>query len=420
MPENVPQPLRLTDLAEFLEVETFTGSFRELILPLLAEHPATGPLVAELEALRLRYCHPRPRCLAWELETAEASLEVLLASEAPVAVLLEAEEIRNSWVLCMRLLETALAVAAENPERGRRLAEAARDLARRLPPESIPADHRRQLEALAWAHVGNTWRIPGHLRQAQASFTKATHLLATSVNPGLAAELLVLHASLLQYRRRLAEARNALKTALRLNGKAPRADIRGRIRMQWASFAYEAGKPQAALRHTRKALRDLTPEAYPRWYAGAANNEAFFLSCCGEPAAALERLAAQRPVLERHGSRADLYYADWCAAAALRQLGRLEEAVVRYEAARRGFRQLGRAYHVAVVTLELATLYLEQGQLAAVKQLAAEALPEFTKQGVHREAQATLELFRQAVLAEQVQLAQVRGWLERLGARGRG
>ena len=419
MLKEVPEPLRLTDLAEFLEVETFTGSFRELILPLLAEHPATAPLVAQLEALSIRYCHPRPRCLAWELETAEASLDVLLASEMPVAVLLEAEEIRNSWVLCMRLLEASMDVASDDPGHGRHLAEYARDLAQRLPEASIPVEQRQQLESLAWAHIGNAWRIPGELQRASSSFGKAESLLKAGANSGLAAASLALEACLLRDQRKLNDARLAIKRALQLDAKRPRTRTQVGCLMNLASLAYEAGDPQAALRHTRKAMRDLTPETYPRWYAEAVNNEAFFLSCCGEPTAALARLSEHRSTLERHGSRADLCRADWCTAAALRQLGRFDEAVSRYETSRRGFGELGRDLHAAVVTLELATLHLEQGEMAAVKQLALKALPELNKEGLNREAQATLELFRQAVLAETVQLAQVRQWLEHLGSRRR-
>ncbi len=73
-------------------------------------------------------------------------------------------------------------------------------------------------------------------------------------------------------------------------------------------------------------------------------------------------------------------------------------------------------YEAAVVALELASLYLEQGRTADVKRLVAEMIPIFNALEVQPEALAALILFRQAVKREAVTVALVRevvGFLEK-------
>jgi hypothetical protein len=62
------------------------------------------------------------------------------------------------------------------------------------------------------------------------------------------------------------------------------------------------------------------------------------------------------------------------------------------------------------VSLELATLHLEEGRTRLVKELAGEMLWIFKSQNVHREALAALALFRHAALAEKAQAE----WTRRL------
>jgi len=65
-------------------------------------------------------------------------------------------------------------------------------------------------------------------------------------------------------------------------------------------------------------------------------------------------------------------------------------------------------YDEALVSMELAGLYLEQGRTADVKELVLEMEPVFRDQGVHEEAQKALALFRRAVEMETVTLELVR------------
>jgi hypothetical protein len=61
-------------------------------------------------------------------------------------------------------------------------------------------------------------------------------------------------------------------------------------------------------------------------------------------------------------------------------------------------------YDAALVTLELAVVFLREGTTAMVKTLAAHMKPIFQSQGVHREAMAALTLFRKAAEQEKATL----------------
>ena len=94
----------------------------------------------------------------------------------------------------------------------------------------------------------------------------------------------------------------------------------------------------------------------------------------------------------------------WVRGKIARGLGQLKLAETRFLAARDGFLAEGVPYDTALVSLELALLYAEQGRTAELKRLAAEMVPIFTSRHIHREALAALTFLRQAVEAEEASL----------------
>ena len=69
-------------------------------------------------------------------------------------------------------------------------------------------------------------------------------------------------------------------------------------------------------------------------------------------------------------------------------------------AARDGFLAEGIPYDTALVSLEIATLYAEQGRTAELKRLAAGMVPIFSSLHIHREALAALAFLTQALESE--------------------
>jgi tetratricopeptide (TPR) repeat protein len=97
-------------------------------------------------------------------------------------------------------------------------------------------------------------------------------------------------------------------------------------------------------------------------------------------------------------------------------LGQLRQAEVQLSAARDGFMVEGIPYDTALVSLELAQIYAQEGRTEELKRISAEMLPIFASRHIHREALAALAFFRQAVEAEKASvelIANVAAYLRR-------
>jgi hypothetical protein len=75
---------------------------------------------------------------------------------------------------------------------------------------------------------------------------------------------------------------------------------------------------------------------------------------------------------------------------------------------RGGFVRQGIGYDAAMVSLDLARMYLKEGRTADVQRLAGEMVAIFAAQDVHREATAALLLFQEAARREEVTAGLVR------------
>lgn len=97
-------------------------------------------------------------------------------------------------------------------------------------------------------------------------------------------------------------------------------------------------------------------------------------------------------------------------------LGNAVRAESLFLKAREGFLAEGISYDTALISLELATLYAEQGRTADLKRLAEEIVPVFASRKIHREALAALAFLKQAIEAEAASLeviARVAAFLKR-------
>ena len=85
-------------------------------------------------------------------------------------------------------------------------------------------------------------------------------------------------------------------------------------------------------------------------------------------------------------------------------LGRTQQGIDHLSQVRAEFVSRKIWFDAALVTLELAVVFLRQGRTDMVKTLAVHLGPIFKANGVHREAMAALTLFRKAADQEKVTL----------------
>jgi hypothetical protein len=84
--------------------------------------------------------------------------------------------------------------------------------------------------------------------------------------------------------------------------------------------------------------------------------------------------------------------------------GNRKQAISILAQVRDEFLRCGLAQDGALVSLEMAVLYLEMGRTAEVRILTRQMAPIFKAQGIHREILAALTLFRDAAESESVTL----------------
>jgi hypothetical protein len=125
-------------------------------------------------------------------------------------------------------------------------------------------------------------------------------------------------------------------------------------------------------------------------------------------------LAGVRRLALQFGKRLNLVRLVWLEARIFSGLGRPEEAEPLFEQVRKEFLARGIAFDTALVSLEMAVIYEEQGRTAEVKTLARELVPVFREQRVSRETLATVTLFQKAVETETLTVEMAKRLLEDL------
>src|SRR4029078_11802775 len=114
------------------------------------------------------------------------------------------------------------------------------------------------------------------------------------------------------------------------------------------------------------------------------------------------------------GNQLDLIRLQWVEGRLAAGLGRLAEAEAALEHVRGELVARGIAYDAALVTLELAILYAEQGKTKKVQEVSEHLVVMFQAQGVRREALATFKMFCEAVAQEAVTAELLRNLLAEL------
>lgn len=315
-----------------------------------------------------------------------------------------------SWGLCELLCRQSRETATRDAVQAVELAELAVLVADRLPPNSpFEPEWLLELQALAWAYLGNARRVLGELRSAEEAFSRADELWtlgeAEVGDPlGYGPVLLDLQASLFRAQRRFREAAMYLDqvVAAYRDGRPEVRDahLAGRALVNKAYTLDQMGEPERAIEALREAapLVDLKRDA--RLFLCLQHNLLLFLTNLGRHREAAALLPKVEALTREAGSALDLVRLRWAEGRIAAGLGQTARAVELFRSVRQDFLAQGIGYDAALVSLELAALYAREEKTAEMKELAAEMLPVFQSRDVHREALAALAVFQQAAARE--------------------
>ena len=309
-----------------------------------------------------------------------------------------------TWAVCEALAEQSADAASDDADRALALAALALWVAGQVADDAL----RPQCEAFARGILGNARRVRSDLRGADADLALALRLWQEQEAAGApqlldGTRLLDLQATLRIDQRRLPEARALLAEAAAR--AAPGLPL-GRILVKDAYALELLGDYHGALETLRRAA-PLIPETEVRQRWCVQFNEITNLCHLGETAEAERLLPGLRALAAEVNYKLDGVRQRWLEARVDAGVGRRQKAVEALSSVRAHFAEKKIRYDEALVSLELAGLYLEQGRTADVKRLVRLMAPVFEAEGIHAEAKKALALFHQAVELETVTLALV-------------
>jgi tetratricopeptide (TPR) repeat protein len=347
-----------------------------------------------------------------EIESAAGLLEELAATPSPERPERIRTEVRfHALKPCDLLLKRSRDSWFRDPARAVELARLAVEIADWLDVgyygESLVEDER----AIAWAHLGNAYRIASDLRSAEEALLHAEeHHKRAGEDALTGAQILSFLASLRTSQGRFDEAAELLDQAIPVYREARDRHLEGKALIQKGIASGLGGRPERAIQLIQRGLSRIDNLEEPRLLVSAQHNLIGFLNESGRSEQALKVLEQTRSLYLTLGEQTHLIRLRWLEGRIARDLGRLDQAEAALREARDGFIERGIGFDAARVSLDLATVYLQQGRTAELKRLAAEMVPVFESRDVHQEALAALLLFRQAADAEEVTL----GLLERI------
>lgn len=307
----------------------------------------------------------------------------------------------HTWGVFERLLEESRKEGAQNPYLGEDLACLALDLSEHIDPATYGVEAIEDLRGRAWAYIGNARRVQSDLRGAQEALDRAlVHLRQGTREPWERAVWLDLKASLLRAQRRFDEATRLLRRALVLFLAVGDRHRAGRTLVSMDIVFHHAGQPEKGIPLLYRALDLIDPAQEPHLLLIAKHNLIDDLAESGRHMEAQRLLLKIRSLYGRFDEPWIQNRLVWVEGKIARGLGQPDRAEEIFQAAKVRFLNMSSAYDVALVSLDLAGLYTEQGRTAELKRLAEEMVPIFASLQIQRETLAAFTLWQQAVQAE--------------------
>jgi tetratricopeptide (TPR) repeat protein len=304
------------------------------------------------------------------------------------------------------LIQESRRCTPEDPGEAYHLAELARFIIHRSPgtPESF------DLVALATASMANASRAGGDLRQAEEHFQYARYVITHQgvTAPGVIAQIDSLEGSLRIDQRRFPQAEALLTRAAMLCRISGAAVETVRILLKLGTMYFQQGDLGRAVETTRAALEALPQEADLRLYLSGRHNLATYLTESGRFREAADLLEVDAELYDRFPEPWTQLRRSWLQGKIAAGVGDVPAAERLFTETRDGFVRQGIGYDAAMVSLDLALLYLKDGRTGEVRRVAEEMVPVFSAQDVHREATAALLLFQDAAWREEVPAELVR------------
>lgn len=320
----------------------------------------------------------------------------------------------QTWGFFELLIDRAYAAIQEDPREAEDLLRLAVDAAGQLSSATYGPGAGETAQARAWAWLANILRVQGDFQQAEAALQTAGHHLSSGwLDPLDEALLLEVKGALRRGERRFEEAVELLDAAIDIYREVNEPHLQGRaLGIKGLTHQY-MGDFEKAADCFRTSLFLVDGVREPRLMLANQHNLIGCLHDAGQSAEAASLIVDARRLTEQVGRRSDLLRLRWTEGKIAVARGRLKTAETILGEVREAFVESSLLFDAALVSLDLATVYLRQHRAEETKRLAAEMIPVFRAREVHREVLASLIVFQRAAELEQLTV----GRIEEIAAR---
>jgi tetratricopeptide (TPR) repeat protein len=306
----------------------------------------------------------------------------------------------RSTRLVRLLLEESRRCAPAQATESFHLADLARRVVNRTPQRAEFFD----LYVLATARMANACRVGDDRRKADELFTLARQVMSEHgvTDPEVVAQVDDLVGSLRKDQRRFQEAERLMRRAVMLFGLIGASEEAARVLINLGTTYRARGDMDRAIEATRSALTLLGPKGDLHLLIAGHYNLSLQLVQTDRFEEAAELLEMDEDLYRQVQEPWLQLRLLWLRGDIAAGRGMLDTAERAYAETRDRFVALKGGYDAAMVSLDLAVLYLRQGRTTDVWRMAEEMLPIFEAQDVHREVLAALVLFQEAARQEQL------------------
>ena len=255
-----------------------------------------------------------------------------------------------------------------------------------------------RLRGFCWAYVANARRVANDFDGSDEAFARAWELwqAGEGSDPELLPEwrLLDLEVSLRREQHRFAESLDLVERATEGVRRDPGA--RGRILLKKESILERMGDIEGAFTVLSEAMPLIEGSGDSRLIFALRFKIVKHLCYLTRFEEASTALLGVRAMAIEQADQLSLIRVLWLDAKVLAGLRKVSEATASLEQVRAQFSAHGLPYEAALASLDLAMLWLEEGRLADLRNLARGMAWIFAAKGIRRESMAALRLFCEA------------------------
>lgn len=322
-------------------------------------------------------------------------------------------EVPRTWGVAVTTARRSLAAAREDGNTAAGFARLAMAVAAQLTEDEVPGTGwLRELSAYCRATLGNALRVLGILPAAEVALEQALAELDVHLDPPdylpFRCEIHRLWAALHKVQRHYPDALAALAQAEAAAAKVtyrPVPGVKTKLLLLEALVHYEKGDIEAAAAVLGVAEAVINDRADIRLRLMVSCNRVVFLTELGRLGEAEARLQAARRLLKEAKTPLDEIRLAWAEARLHAARRRTDEARASFERVRRDFLKREMALDVALVTLELALLLVQEGEAAAAAEQALAVKPELERLGLNDDAAAAMRIAWEAARSQALEAA---------------